>query len=78
MEERVYFVQLIDGDLLNCENHCFKDRSKAEKCFTDKLIELFKNDGYEYTDKDIRNCINEGWYADQHHSSVIFREIEVE
>jgi hypothetical protein len=78
MREKYYLVIFLDGEELDCETRLFTDKKKAENCFKRKLFHLFNKDGISYTEEDIQESVEIGWYADQGHSSLILREIEVE
>jgi len=68
-------VQIIDGEeLFVKKSKAFKDVNKAEEYFKNILINDFKVEDKE----DIAECLDDGYYADDTHFSVVILEIPIE
>lgn len=71
---KIIIVEKIDGESLESYVQAFFDVNAAEKAFSDILINDFK-----VTDRrDIEDYLDDGYFADDTHFSVIIKEIEVQ
>lgn len=72
--EEIIIVELVNGEDLLTLTKAFRKVEDAEKFFVDELKKLTSGK-VELTDEDISDILEDGYYADDTHFSIIIKEI---
>ncbi len=69
--KEIILVEVIDGEELDSYAEAFKDVEEAEKFFIEKLKILYP----QIEDDEITSYLEDGYFADDTHLSLIMKEI---
>ena len=72
--EEITIVEIVNGEDLLTLTKAFRKVEDAEKFFIQELKKLTSGK-VELTDEDISDIIDDGYYADDTHFSIIIKEI---
>ena len=72
--EDITIVEIVNGEDLLTLTKAFRKVEDAEKFFIQELKKLTSGK-VELTDEDISDIIDDGYYADDTHFSIIIKEI---
>ena len=73
--KEIILVEVIDGEELESYARAFTDLHDAEEYFVKELKERFEDENNPFTDYDIVDILDDGFYADDTHFSMIIKEI---
>lgn len=72
--EEITIVEIVNGEDLLTLTKAFRKVEDAEKFFIQELKKLTSGK-VELTDEDISDIIDDGYYADDTHFSIIIKEV---
>ena len=72
--EEITIVEIVNGEDLLTLTKAFRKVEDAEKFFIQELKKLTSGK-VELTDEDISDIIDDGYYADDRHFSIIIKEV---
>ena len=75
--EEITIVELVNGDDLLTLTKAFKNVKDAEAYFIKQLKKLTR-DKFNLTEEDIADYLDDGYFADDTHFSIIIKEVEIE
>lgn len=70
----IHIVEVVNGEELLTKTQAFKSVDDAEKAFIEEIKNLVGSD-VTFTDEDYEDILDDGYYEDDTHFSVIIKDI---
>jgi hypothetical protein len=77
MAKEIIIVEKVDGDELLTNTQAFEDVKKAEEAFV-KIIKDEFSEGQDFTDEDYEEFLEDGFFTDLTHFSVILKHVMIQ
>ena len=71
----IILVEVVDGEELVTYSRAFSNIKDAVEFFRNEFLKRFQDPCDPFSDEDIDHFINDGYYADEYHSSIIIKNI---
>lgn len=76
--KEIILVEVIDGEELESYARAFTDVKDAEEYFVKELKERCEDEQHPFTDSDIVDILDDGFYADDTHLSIVIKEVPLD
>ena len=75
MVKEIYIVEVINGEDLESYIQAFEDAKEAEQTFINEVRKRFEDNKNPFTEEDLNAILEDGYYADDTHYSVIIKDV---
>ena len=75
MVKEIYIVEVINGEDLESYIQAFEDVKEAEQAFINEVRKRFEDNKNPFTEEDLNAILEDGYYADDTHYSVLIKDI---